>query len=95
MQLSEQRFRKVFDHSRIGMALTDPSGRFLRVNPAMCQMLGYPEGQLVGRHSPISVTPTTPRSVSRGCATALPGASTASTWTSGTGMPRAVTWRRR
>jgi PAS domain S-box-containing protein len=48
LQLSEERFRKVFDSSRIGMALTDPEGRFVRVNPALCQIFGYPESELRG-----------------------------------------------
>jgi PAS domain S-box-containing protein len=50
LQASEQRFRKVFDNSRIGMIISDPRGRFVRVNPAFGQMLGHPPGDLVGRH---------------------------------------------
>ncbi|KUL23163.1 sensor histidine kinase [Actinoplanes awajinensis] len=49
LQASEQRFRKVFDNSRIGMLITDPGGRFLRVNPALGQMLGCSPDELVGR----------------------------------------------
>ncbi|WP_430782042.1 PAS domain S-box protein [Actinoplanes sp. G11-F43] len=45
---SEQRFRKLFDNSRIGMAMADLDGRFTRVNPALCDMLGRPECELVG-----------------------------------------------
>ncbi|GAA1646546.1 sensor histidine kinase [Actinoplanes couchii] len=45
---SEQRFRKVFDNSRIGMAMADLDGRFSRVNPALCTMLGRPEADLIG-----------------------------------------------
>ena len=44
--------RKVFDNSRSGMLVTDPQGRFLRVNPAFGQMLGRPPQELVGRHFP-------------------------------------------
>jgi PAS domain S-box-containing protein len=47
LQLSEQRFRKMFDGSRIGMTLTDTQGRFLRVNPAACRMFGRTEKELV------------------------------------------------
>lgn len=46
---SEQRFREVFEHSLIGMAITAPSRRMLRVNPALCTMLGYTEEQLLQR----------------------------------------------
>ncbi|MEU4622595.1 PAS domain S-box protein [Actinoplanes sp. NPDC023801] len=45
---TEQRFRRLFDNSRIGMAMADLDGRFLRVNPALCNMLGRPERALVG-----------------------------------------------
>jgi PAS domain S-box-containing protein len=48
--LSEQRFRRVFENSRTGMILTDPTGRLVRVNPAVCQMLGRPERDLLGKH---------------------------------------------
>ncbi len=50
---SEQRFRLAFDDSRTGMALTSlrpgDTGRFLRVNPALCQLVGYPEHMLLTR----------------------------------------------
>ena len=44
---SEQRFFGAFQHAAIGMALTHPDGHFLRVNAAMCQMLGYREEELL------------------------------------------------
>lgn len=44
---SEQRFFGAFQHAAIGMALTHPDGRFLRVNAALCQMLGYREEELL------------------------------------------------
>lgn len=37
--------RNAFDSARPGMALVERSGRFIRVNPALCQMVGYPEGE--------------------------------------------------
>jgi PAS domain S-box-containing protein len=46
---SEQRYRDVFDNSLIGMALTAPTRRMLRVNPAFCAMLGYTEAQMLTR----------------------------------------------
>ena len=50
LRSSEMRLRKVFDNSRIGMALSDLDGRFVRVNPTLCHMLGRPEHDLIGRN---------------------------------------------
>ncbi|MFC7529804.1 PAS domain S-box protein [Actinoplanes sp. GCM10030250] len=49
LQISEERFRRVFDNSASGMMLADPQGRMLRVNVALCQMLGLSEESLLGR----------------------------------------------
>ncbi|GAA0464638.1 hypothetical protein Ade02nite_31670 [Paractinoplanes deccanensis] len=51
LRLSEDRFRKVFDGSRIGMTLTDTEGRYVRVNPAACQLFGRDEQDLIGRRT--------------------------------------------
>jgi diguanylate cyclase (GGDEF)-like protein len=47
---SEERFRLAFDESPIGKALIDPAsaGAILRVNPALCQLLGSDPDELVG-----------------------------------------------
>ncbi|HEY7315480.1 MAG TPA: PAS domain S-box protein [Gemmataceae bacterium] len=47
---AEDRFRLLFEHGGVGMALLSPDGDFLQVNPALVQMLGYPSAELVGRH---------------------------------------------
>jgi diguanylate cyclase (GGDEF)-like protein/PAS domain S-box-containing protein len=44
---SEQRFFGAFQHAAIGMALVRPDGRFLRVNDAVCRMLGYSEEEFL------------------------------------------------
>lgn len=49
LQESERRFFSAFQHAAIGMALTQPDGHFLRVNAAVCQMLGYSEAELLTR----------------------------------------------
>ena len=38
---AEERFRSAFEEAPIGMALTSPDFRFLRVNRALCQITGY------------------------------------------------------
>jgi PAS domain S-box-containing protein len=47
---SEDRFRLLFEHSGVGMALLSSEGDFLQANPALVQMLGYPVEELLGRH---------------------------------------------
>ncbi len=49
LRQSEELFRTAFENTSIGKALTDPSGRFLRVNEAFCRMLGCREDELVGK----------------------------------------------
>ena len=45
---AEERFRSAFEEAPIGMALTSPDFRFLRVNRALCQITGYTPQQLEG-----------------------------------------------
>ncbi|MBI4874470.1 MAG: PAS domain S-box protein [Acidobacteria bacterium] len=52
---SEERFRVAFDQAAVGMVLTGLDGRFLRVNRAFREMLGYGQEELLGRHF-LSVT---------------------------------------
>jgi diguanylate cyclase (GGDEF)-like protein/PAS domain S-box-containing protein len=44
---SESRFRSAFDYAAVGMALVAPSGQWLQVNPALCQMLGYAQAEML------------------------------------------------
>jgi len=46
---SEFRFQTVFDHLAVGSSITAPDGRWLRVNSALTELLGYDESELVGR----------------------------------------------
>ena len=45
---AEERFRKAFDDSRVGMALVSLDGRFQRVNRALSDICGRPENSLIG-----------------------------------------------
>ncbi|MFZ2169629.1 MAG: PAS domain S-box protein, partial [Methylococcaceae bacterium] len=44
---SEERFRMAFQNSAIGMALVEVDGRWLKVNDALCRILGYAEQELL------------------------------------------------
>ncbi|MGH7267151.1 MAG: PAS domain S-box protein [Candidatus Rokuibacteriota bacterium] len=46
---SEERFRSAFEDTGIGMALQYLDGRYMRVNRALCRMLGYDELELLER----------------------------------------------
>lgn len=47
LRLSEERFRNAFIHAGIGMALVDLNGRWLQINPALCQIVGYREAEML------------------------------------------------
>lgn len=44
---SEKRFRQIFDTPPLGKILESTTGEWLRVNPALCAMLGYTESELL------------------------------------------------
>jgi PAS domain S-box-containing protein len=47
LRIAEERFRSAFDDAGVGMAVNTPDGRFIEVNHALCDMLGYREEQLL------------------------------------------------
>jgi PAS domain S-box-containing protein len=46
---SEEKFRTAFDHAPNGMAIVSLEGRFVKVNPALCEIVGYPTEELLAR----------------------------------------------
>ncbi len=46
---SEERLRGAFETSNIGMAFTSPDDRYLRVNKAFCNILGYSEQEMLSK----------------------------------------------
>ncbi len=57
---SEARFRAAVENSAIGMALQDPDGRWLKVNRALCEVLGYAEEELLARGFGVLADPGDP-----------------------------------
>ncbi|MGA2053314.1 MAG: PAS domain S-box protein, partial [Opitutales bacterium] len=46
-RLSEEHFRTAMEHSAIGMALVGLDGKWLKVNEALCRLVGYTEEELL------------------------------------------------
>ena len=49
LHTSEEQFRMAFEFAGTGMALVGLDGRWLRVNRALCDLVGYTEQDLLGR----------------------------------------------
>jgi PAS domain S-box-containing protein len=55
LRLSEARFSSAFENAPIGMALVAPDGRWLKVNRALCALVGYASEELLsGRFQDIT-----------------------------------------
>ena len=46
---SEKAFRRVFENAPLGMEIVSLDGRLLQVNVALCDLLGYPMNELIGK----------------------------------------------
>ena len=49
LRQSEERFRRAFEDAATGEALVAPNGRFVRVNRALRELLGYSEAELLAK----------------------------------------------
>jgi PAS domain S-box-containing protein len=49
LRASEKHFRTMFEKTPVGMSVVSPELCWLRVNPALCDFLGYSEPELTGR----------------------------------------------
>ena len=47
LQESEKRFREILEHAPIGMIVTGLDGQFIQVNQAFCDIIGYPQQELL------------------------------------------------
>lgn len=47
LQKAEDQSRSAFEDAVVGIAIAGPDGKFLRVNPALCELLGYSEEEML------------------------------------------------
>ena len=64
LALSEGRFRNAFENAPIGMSLVSSEGHWLRVNGALCEIVGYSRRSSSGAPSTTSPIRTTSRPTS-------------------------------
>ena len=48
LRASEERFRLAFEEAPVGMGMVGLDGRIVRMNRALCRMIGYAEEELIG-----------------------------------------------
>jgi PAS domain S-box-containing protein len=56
-QISEARYRTLFEYAPDGIVIADANNVYLDVNPSICRMLGYTRDELIGLHASDIVAP--------------------------------------
>ena len=84
LRQSEERFRAAFGSAALGMTLASPGGRFLQVNPSMCEITGYTAEELLATDFQSITTLTTWRRTSRASGGYCRGRSRTYTWINAT-----------
>ncbi len=72
---SEEQFRDIFEHSFVGHALTSPDGHFVKVNAALCRMLGYRPEEMEGADITLFTVPEDDEAMRRRVAAMVDGTS--------------------
>ena len=70
--ISERRFRTIFEHAGLGIAIVDRHGNWREVNHCLCDMLGREESELIG-HSFLEITPEEDHHLEKDWSTAFKG----------------------
>jgi len=48
LEYSEEKFKKIFENSGIGMSILDPKGKFIKVNKSFADMFNYNSAEFIG-----------------------------------------------
>ena len=70
LRQSQDRFQGIFDATTFGMALIDTNGKWLEVNPALCEIFGYSKDALLATETQRTHPSRRPGGRSRGNGTA-------------------------
>jgi two-component system cell cycle sensor histidine kinase/response regulator CckA len=58
LRASEARYRTLFDYAPDGIIVATPDGRYLDVNPSICEMLGYSRDELLALRATDLIVPS-------------------------------------
>ena len=64
LQISERRWQGFYENTAVGIALVDADGKIMRANPALRQMLGYDQKEILGI-SLVDITEASERATTR------------------------------